>query len=45
MRDKILEETKRVFKPEFLNRLDEIIVFHTLEKPDLLRIVDLEVAK
>ena len=30
MRDKILEETKRVFKPEFLNRLDEIIVFHTL---------------
>jgi ATP-dependent Clp protease ATP-binding subunit ClpC len=30
MRGKILEETKRVFKPEFLNRLDEIIVFHTL---------------
>ena len=28
MRDKILEETKRVFKPEFLNRLDDIIVFH-----------------
>ncbi|MEO6872828.1 MAG: AAA family ATPase, partial [Chthoniobacterales bacterium] len=45
MREKILEETKRVFKPEFLNRLDEIIVFHTLEKPDLLRIVDLEVNK
>jgi ATP-dependent Clp protease ATP-binding subunit ClpC len=45
MRDKILEETKRVFKPEFLNRLDEIIVFRTLSKPDLLRIVDLEVDK
>jgi ATP-dependent Clp protease ATP-binding subunit ClpC len=45
MRDKILEETKRVFKPEFLNRLDEIIVFHTLGKPDLLKIVDLEVDK
>src|SRR5450432_763708 len=45
MRDKILEETKRVFKPEFLNRLDEIIVFHTLEKTDLMRIVDLEVNK
>ena len=45
MRDKIMEETKRVFKPEFLNRLDEIIVFRTLEKPDLLRIVDLEVDK
>ncbi len=45
MRGKILEETKRVFKPEFLNRLDEIIVFHTLSKPDLMRIVDLEVDK
>jgi ATP-dependent Clp protease ATP-binding subunit ClpC len=45
MRDKILEETKRVFKPEFLNRLDEIIVFHSLEKSHLMRIVDLEVAK
>ncbi len=45
MRDKILEETKRVFKPEFLNRLDDIIVFHTLTKPDLIRIVNLEVAK
>src|ERR1700686_290960 len=45
MRDKILEETKRVFKPEFLNRLDEIIVFRSLSKPDLLKIVDLEVDK
>jgi len=45
MRDKILEETKRVFKPEFINRLDDLIVFHTLTKPDLLKIVDLEVAK
>ncbi len=45
MREKILDETKRVFKPEFLNRLDEIIVFHTLNKPDLLKIVDLEVDK
>jgi ATP-dependent Clp protease ATP-binding subunit ClpC len=45
MRDKILEETKRVFKPEFLNRIDDTIVFHTLTKPDLVQIVDLEVAK
>jgi len=45
MREKILEETKRVFKPEFLNRLDDIIVFHTLTKPDLVKIVDLEVKK
>ncbi len=45
MKDKIMEETKRVFKPEFLNRLDDTIVFHTLTKPDLIQIVDLEVAK
>jgi ATP-dependent Clp protease ATP-binding subunit ClpC len=45
MRDKILEESKRVFKPEFLNRLDDIIVFHTLQKPDLIKIVDLEMTK
>jgi ATP-dependent Clp protease ATP-binding subunit ClpC len=45
MREKIMEETKRVFKPEFLNRLDDIIVFHTLTKPDLVRIVDLEMEK
>ncbi|CAN5371723.1 ATP-dependent Clp protease ATP-binding subunit [soil metagenome] len=45
MRDKILDETKRVFKPEFLNRLDDIIVFHTLTKPDLIQIVNLEVVK
>ena len=45
MRDKILAESKRVFKPEFLNRLDDIIVFHRLERNDLVKIVDLEVAK
>ena len=45
MRDKILDESKRVFKPEFLNRLDDIIVFHQLERNDLVKIVDLEVAK
>jgi ATP-dependent Clp protease ATP-binding subunit ClpC len=45
MRDKILEESKRVFKPEFLNRLDDMIVFHTLSRTDLAKIVELEVAK
>ena len=45
MSDKILEESKRVFKPEFLNRLDDMIVFHQLERNDLVKIVDLEVAK
>jgi ATP-dependent Clp protease ATP-binding subunit ClpC len=45
MRDKILDESKRVFKPEFLNRLDDMIVFHQLERNDLAKIVNLEVAK
>jgi ATP-dependent Clp protease ATP-binding subunit ClpC len=45
MRSKVMEETKRVFKPEFLNRLDDIIVFHSLQKSDLEHIVDLEVKK
>jgi ATP-dependent Clp protease ATP-binding subunit ClpC len=45
MRDRILEEAKRTFKPEFLNRLDDIIVFRSLTKPDLIQILDLEIAK
>ena len=45
MRDKILDESKRVFKPEFLNRLDDMIVFHQLQRNDLVKIVDLQVAK
>jgi ATP-dependent Clp protease ATP-binding subunit ClpC len=45
MKGKILEEAKRVFKPEFLNRLDDLIVFRTLIRADLLRIVELEVSK
>ena len=45
MRDKILDESKRVFRPEFLNRLDDIIVFHQLGRNDLVKIVNLEVAK
>ena len=45
MKEKILEESKRYFKPEFLNRLDGLVVFHMLEKKDLNQIVDLEVAK
>ncbi|MDQ6809257.1 MAG: ATP-dependent Clp protease ATP-binding subunit, partial [Verrucomicrobiota bacterium] len=45
MRDQLLEEAKKAFKPEFINRLDDIIVFHQLTKIDLLQIVELEVAK
>ncbi len=45
MKSKIMEEAKRHFKPEFLNRLDETVVFHMLEKEALKVIVDLECKK
>jgi len=45
MRDKVLEEAKRVFKPEFLNRISDIVFFRPLEKTDLVKIVELEVVK
>ncbi len=43
MKDKLLEEVKRTFKPEFLNRIDDIIVFRKLAKEDLQRIIDIEI--
>ncbi|MDD4899495.1 MAG: ATP-dependent Clp protease ATP-binding subunit [Candidatus Omnitrophica bacterium] len=43
MKDKLLEEVKRTFKPEFLNRIDDIIVFRPLVKEDLVNIVTIEI--
>src|SRR5881394_3502163 len=45
MREKILDDAKKVFRPEFLNRLDDVIVFRALTKPDLIQILELEVKK
>jgi len=45
MKEKIMDEAKKIFRPEFLNRLDDAIVFRSLTKPDLLEILDLEVSK
>jgi ATP-dependent Clp protease ATP-binding subunit ClpC len=45
MREKVLEEAKRVFKPEFLNRISDIVFFRPLDKADLVKIVELEIAK
>jgi ATP-dependent Clp protease ATP-binding subunit ClpB len=42
---KVLEELRRTFRPEFLNRVDEIVVFHALSRDDLAKIVDLQVAE
>jgi len=45
MRERIMEEAKKTFRPEFLNRLDDIIVFRSLTKPDLVQILGLEIGK
>ncbi|AHF92826.1 ATPase with chaperone activity, ATP-binding subunit [Opitutaceae bacterium TAV1] len=45
MRDKVMEEAKRIFRPEFLNRISDIIFFRPLSKDDLIRIVEIEVVK
>src|SRR5207344_977658 len=41
MKGRVMGELKKVFRPELLNRIDEIIVFHKLEKEEILQIVDL----
>ena len=41
-RDEVLKVLQTTFKPEFLNRIDEIVVFHPLQREDLLRIVDIQ---
>ncbi|HEX7470144.1 MAG TPA: ATP-dependent Clp protease ATP-binding subunit [Verrucomicrobiae bacterium] len=45
MRERILEEARKTFRPEFLNRLDDLIVFRSFTKPDLIQILGLEVEK
>lgn len=42
VREKILDETKRVFKPEFLNRLNDLVIFKSLGREDMQAIVELE---
>lgn len=44
MKEKVMDEVKRIFKPEFINRIDEIIVFHTLNKEQIGQIVEIMMA-
>jgi ATP-dependent Clp protease ATP-binding subunit ClpC len=44
MKARLLEEVKKTFKPEFINRVDEIVVFQKLTREDLEKIIDIEVA-
>ena len=45
MKGRVMGELKKVFRPELLNRIDEIIVFHKLEKSEILTIVDLQLRR
>jgi len=45
LKDKVMEALKEEFRPEFLNRIDEIIIFNYLGKPEIKKIVDLELDK
>jgi ATP-dependent Clp protease ATP-binding subunit ClpC len=45
MRRKLMDALRRVFRPEFINRVDAIIVFHALTKEQIVAIVDLEIEK
>jgi ATP-dependent Clp protease ATP-binding subunit ClpC len=44
MRNKVTDELKSHFRPEFLNRIDEIVVFHQLTEKEIVQIVDLMIA-
>ncbi|MBI5774455.1 MAG: ATP-dependent chaperone ClpB [Verrucomicrobia bacterium] len=45
MEDKVLAELKRHFRPEFLNRVDDTIIFHSLDEDELAKIVDIQLAR
>jgi len=45
MKEMLVSELERHFRPEFINRIDEVVVFHKLTHQDLLNVLDLEVAK
>jgi ATP-dependent Clp protease ATP-binding subunit ClpC len=45
MKNKVMGELKKVFRPELLNRIDEVIVFHKLTKEEILTIVDIQMKR
>jgi len=45
MKSKVLDELKKLFRPEFLNRIDEVVVFHALTSSEIAQIVDLMVGR
>jgi ATP-dependent Clp protease ATP-binding subunit ClpB len=45
MRERVLEALREHFRPEFLNRVDEIVVFHALDRAQVRKIVDIQLAR
>ena len=45
IKSRVMEAVKATFRPEFINRLDEVIVFHPLRQEDVRKIADLQIAK
>jgi ATP-dependent Clp protease ATP-binding subunit ClpB len=45
MEDKVLAELRRHFRPEFLNRVDDVIIFHSLDEAELSRIVEIQIGR
>jgi ATP-dependent Clp protease ATP-binding subunit ClpC len=45
MKHKVMDEMKKLFRPEFLNRIDEVIVFHALTSGEIFQIVDLMISR
>jgi ATP-dependent Clp protease ATP-binding subunit ClpC len=45
MKSKLMKELKRLFRPEFLNRVDEVVVFHELLREDIEKIVDIQLVQ
>ena len=44
LKDKLMAELRHSFRPEFLNRIDEVLIFHSLTEKDLVKIVDIQLA-
>jgi ATP-dependent Clp protease ATP-binding subunit ClpC len=45
MKERVLDESKKVFKPEFLNRINDLIIFRPLTRDDIVKILDIELAQ
>ena len=45
VKDQVMAVVRSAFRPEFLNRVDEIILFHRLKRPDMGRIVDIQMGR